>query len=662
MVPEFLENDRLRLFEIELRSCVSDDNVDYGRILNVVFEKVRKAEAEGPLSVLKMDEMVPGTLLQEVEYGVHRRIAEYLEFDEPVDQCIVGDRRVPERYWSYLERKINEKIDDISPVSRQEQVIKADEILDQGKIEAVEKALFARIRDYENRKKSAGKVTALFGFSRLLPLAASVLLAASAIAGYVVYRDSIKTIPIVVYQAQGANLETFNKQISSKGIVQSEKGGALTIVNKKGYVELRNGSNLEIVKASEKEVHYRARFADADKQLVGRGSATFFVNRQKKNEKYFVATRDYRIEVTGTYFRLQPDIDDHVSVAVREGEVKILFNGGETKFLKAGQTLAYDLNTNTFNTVNDGMTIPRQEIEQLPDIKDLDEYGRVSIRATPAAAVRIDGRYVGMTPLLILQPVGEHAVTIERKGFRTIDTAIAVAQAGGGAYAFTMTKAAVAALHAFVPKDNHKETLLRHKTSGGLPSGEKEPPVSAALPSAYSDSDFRDAEDLEAKNWQKAFVLYRNVFQNPRTPKLRRETALFSMAKLEAENGVDKAVTKEAFLHYLALFPTGNFVGESWLRLAELEFENDQNKAIEYYQRYFEKYPRHSRISELQYRVGLMYMQMKKYDDAISMFKFSLANYQGGDAVESAKIKASLFKAYKEKNESQTDLPAAAAR
>jgi len=64
-------------------------------------------------------------------------------------------------------------------------------------------------------------------------------------------------------------------------------------------------------------MHYRAAFAGADKQLVGQGSITFFVNKQKKNEKFIVSTADYHIEVVGTYFKLQPDLKGHVAISVK---------------------------------------------------------------------------------------------------------------------------------------------------------------------------------------------------------------------------------------------------------------------------------------------------------------------------------------------------------
>ena len=134
---------------------------------------------------------------------------------------------------------------------------------------------------------------------------------------------------------------------------------------------------------------------------------------------------------------------------------------------------------------------------------------------------------------------------------------------------------------------------------------------------------------------------------------LQREVSYFSIAKLLADHGADKAKAKEGFFNYLAMYPTGNFVGESWLRLAELEFEHDQDKAIEYYLKYFDKYPRHYRIAELQQRVGLIYLQEKKYDNALNMFKLALSNIQGEDQNDKSKILSNIYKTLKEKESAQ---------
>ena len=182
------------------------------------------------------------------------------------------------------------------------------------------------------------------------------------------------------------------------------------------------------------------------------------------------------------------------------------------------------------------------------------------------------------------------------------------------------------------------------------------PPISktgAPVPDDSGKGYFQKAEFSESSNWQDALALYEKVFNDHFAPHLQREVACFSVAKLLADHGADKAKAKEGFFNYLAMYPTGNFVGESWLRLAELEFEHDQDKAIEYYLRYFDKYPRHYRIAELQERVGLIYLQKKKYDDAISMFKLALSNIQGDNQTDKSKILANIYKTLKEKELAQ---------
>jgi tetratricopeptide (TPR) repeat protein len=290
----------------------------------------------------------------------------------------------------------------------------------------------------------------------------------------------------------------------------------------------------------------------------------------------------------------------------------------------------------------------------------LDDYQRISVNSNPSAGVRIDGNFIGTTPLIIMQPRGLHSVRVEKNGYRTIDTAVMVGAGDSGVCTFTLAeiRSADSEVPNNAPVYGNEKVIPRLKSDLKPFEGKIEVSEQSVSSSSYSEEDFRDAELLESNNWRAALELYRKVFENPHTSQLKKEAALFSVAKLEAEHGRDTKSAREAFLHYLALYPTGNFVGESWLRLAELEFEHNQNKAIDYYQRYFERFPRHSRISELQYRVGLIYLQNKKYDEAISMFKLSLANYQGSDAIEKDKIKTSLVKALKEKNENNTSLPA----
>ena len=664
---QFFENDWLQRFEDALKRDAAEAPCDFDRVESSLFQKISGAESDGALSLLRLDEIPPDAVMERVENSLAKRIDHYIEYEAPVDECIKDVRGPHNRYWRFVEKKLDAKLASIRSMPLWEQLLLRDEIAPLSLYERAESALFSKIDTYEAaRDKVRRSVVAYFG-SLALRFTPVKAVAAAAVGlfmagGYFVYREQVKPIPVALYMAQGNRLDRFKTPLPRHGTIASEKGGSVTFVTNKGYVELQNGSQVNIIRASEKNIYYRAQFADADNQLIGQGSATFFVNHQKNDERYSVATRDYRVEVRGTYFRLQPDIGGHVSVAVREGGVTIVFNNGETRSLKAGQILAYDLNSNTYATTSDGVVVARQEIDQLPDIKDLNHYQRLSITTAPAASVRIDGRFVGMSPLIIMQPQGVHGISVERNGYQTLDTSVVISAAPAVAVSLTLKEiprgpsvGPNVLVYDEVTIVNERKTRDRPNPSAASSSSQR-----LADEAPYDENDFRAAERLEAAHWQKAVVLYSEIADNPQAPRLKREAALFSIGKLKAEHGADKAAAREAFLNYLALYPTGNFVGESWLRLAELEFSHDQDKAIEYYLRYFEHYPRHLRISELQHRVGLIYLQKKKYGEAIAMFKLALANYQSDNTIDKGKIQTSLYRAMKEKDDSLNALPAKA--
>jgi TolA-binding protein len=421
----------------------------------------------------------------------------------------------------------------------------------------------------------------------------------------------------------------------------------MTMINKFGYVELQNGSCLEILKASEKKAHYKAEFTGTDKQLVGQGSIVFFVNKQKNSEKFMVSTGDYCIEVVGTYFKLQPDVNGHVAISVKEGRVKVTFANGDVKILNAGQNMGYDMSNNRYYSTNDGTIVPRQEIEQLPDIHELGDYRQVYIATSvPNASVRIDGKYVGMSPILILQSQGYHAISVEKNGYSSRDTTLKFGAGQPTMFAIDLNEIkpyGVVESAAAGPKSFVSTTT---------PKAIKKPSIGnsgAAVPNDSGNGYFREAERIETSNWQEAVALYQKVFSDRNAAYLQREVACFSIAKLLADHGADKSKAKEGFFNYLALYSTGNFVGESWLRLAEIEFEQDQDKAVEYYLKYFDKFPRDYRIAEMQERVGLIYLQEKKYDNAMNMFKLALSNTRSEDQIAKSKMVAHIYTTMREK-------------
>ena len=505
MNAEFLNDDALNRFESELKKELPDTHLNYKNIEDALFDRIIAAEKEGNLLMLKMDDVPPEEvlhMLEQTEETLFKHIHDHNEYDVPVDECIKNNNDTPPPDWNSVETRLDEKLSLAASLSAGEQILKSDEILDQGRWEKIEAGLDQAIADtealsawermlkadeipaaallesaelkleqslekissmpeweqllkqdeiapqafferseqtvlnriaaYENDRQRMQGTFALYWatlwshYKQASAITLSLFLLLALGMGYVLYKDYYKPLPLALYQAQGPNIDMFKSAMPLDHLVSSEKNGDLTFINKKGYIELQNGSQVEIVKATEKKMEYKARFTDVNNQLIGRGCATFFVNHQKKDERYIVSTIDYHIEVTGTYFKLYPDIGGHVSTSVCEGSVRIVFANGDVKILKAGQILSYDLTNNTYVTRNDGISIPRQDIEQLPAISDLGNYHKLSINSAPSAGVRIDGRYVGMTPIVILQPVGRHYVTFDKTGYAPLDTSISI--------------------------------------------------------------------------------------------------------------------------------------------------------------------------------------------------------------------------------------------
>jgi Fe2+-dicitrate sensor, membrane component len=656
MNSEFSYNDLFRQFEMELKADISDSHLDYGPIEQQLFDKIEAAEEDGVLSLLRIDEIPPNAVMESIEETVAKRIHEHSEYEEPVDECIKTESDLPTMYWRHFYRGLERRMDPVSELSPFEQALKIEEIMPEGRWEKVEDSLFERIAKYESGQAQNRLAFGFFWgmvreqYKRVGALALVLGAALGIWQGGLFYQNNYRPITCRLYQVQGPNIDVIKSTMPLTGPLCSEAGGSMTMINKYGYVELQNGSRLEILTASEKKVHYKAGFAGADKQLVGQGSITFFVNKQKGNEKFIVSTGDYRIEVVGTYFKLQPDLKGHVAISVKEGQVKVIFSNGDVKILNAGQNMGYDMNYNSYYSTSDGTIVPRQEIEQFPDVHDLGEYQQIYITTSvPNAGVRIDGRYVGMSPIIILEPRGLHSISIEKNGYIQRDTTIMLGSGQPNMYAIGLKEIKAVTVQegaAVAPETIEKpapKAVVRPSISKAAA------PALAPVPDDSAKGYFQKAELSEASNWREALALYEKVFNNHYAPHLEREAAYFSIAKLLEDHSADKTRAKEGFFNYLALYPTGSFVGESWLRLAELEFSHDQDKAVEYYLKYFDKYPRHYRIAELQERVGLIYLQKKKYDNALGMFKLALSNIQGDDQVNKSKILANIYKTLKEK-------------
>jgi hypothetical protein len=62
-------------------------------------------------------------------------------------------------------------------------------------------------------------------------------------------------------------------------------------------------------------------------------------------------------------------------------------------------------------------------------------------------------------------------------------------------------------------------------------------------------------------------------------------------------------------------------------------------------------FPRHPRIYELQNRVGVIYLQQKKYDEAISLFRQALSNLVSPVKGERENVISNLYRALEAKGD-----------
>ncbi|MDB5106190.1 MAG: hypothetical protein JWP91_3879 [Fibrobacteres bacterium] len=648
------------LFERLLRQDI-DADPDFASIEKALLERIRKAEALGPLAALKAEEAAPTGFFDKVEGDLFARIQNHREYEQPVNDIIAGSVKPSGMELHRIESRLDERIRQASALEPWEKYLKADVHLPMGRWEALENKLFTRIERHRKLDLVAPPSMWLgLGMYLRRPsvrIAAALLLAVGALLGALSGRlglgqDPAPALETLVYQAQGATVGDLaaafpqgRPAILGRTDIQSRDDGAMILVNQRGFVEMRNGSHLEIEEADRKKVGYRVGFAGHGR--TARGNVTFFVNKRKGNEKYQVATPDYRIEVVGTYFRVHPDLGGRVSTSVLEGKVKIHSETYGEFEIVAGQSLVFDAASGRYHVQDGGSSVRREDIETVPGVDELSRYGVVTVVSEQVGAeVRIDNRYKGATPMVVLLPAGRHEVQLSLEGHAVVDTSVLVDV--GGAHRLTVALPDLPDAPASVAEGPRPAERGRHaKPAKSHPKPAVKP---AAPPTGISRAEeadliYRKADAVQAQDWQTAVALYRQVLDNPAAKPLRKEAASFSIARLRAEHEREKSQAKEDFLRYLALYPDGAFSGESWLRLAELEVGRNQDKAIEYYLRAIEKLPRHPRLSEMQHRVGLLYLQNKRYDEAVAMFRQSLGNILYANETEKRKIYQSLYRA-----------------
>lgn len=179
-----------------------------------------------------------------------------------------------------------------------------------------------------------------------------------------------------------------------------------------------------------------------------------------------------------------------------------------------------------------------------------------------------------------------------------------------------------------------------------LVSVKKEPAVSPPGPAEKAavphDSLLEKAVRLETVDWKKAIDCYNAILTARGGSEYLREISLFSIARLHADNNTGAAETRGAFESYLKRFPSGNFTGESYMRLAELEFKNNPRQSLSWYLRYIREFPAAQNTAGAEYKAGIISLQIGERKKAVEMLSSALAHAKTYPADKVAAIKRAL--------------------
>lgn len=159
---------------------------------------------------------------------------------------------------------------------------------------------------------------------------------------------------------------------------------------------------------------------------------------------------------------------------------------------------------------------------------------------------------------------------------------------------------------------------------------------------APHDSLLELAVRLEAPDWKKAVETYRAVLARPGTSAYSREIALFSIGRLLSDNDAAAVEVRFAFNAYLKNFPHGTFTGESYLRLADLEYKTDPGRALVWYEKYLKELPLTQNTVAAEYKAGLILLQQNKRDRATALLTSALNHAKNYPADQVAAIQRTL--------------------
>jgi len=143
---------------------------------------------------------------------------------------------------------------------------------------------------------------------------------------------------------------------------------------------------------------------------------------------------------------------------------------------------------------------------------------------------------------------------------------------------------------------------------------------------AAHDSLLDCAVRLESSDWQKAIDMFGAVLKRQGSSAYSREIALFSIGRLLAGRDTSSAVVRAAFNAYLKEFPNGSFTGESYLRLADMEYKVNPDQALAWYEKYVQEFPSTQNTAAAEYKAGLIYLEQHNHEKAVVMLSNALSH------------------------------------
>lgn len=670
----FAQIGHFKEYEEPVNECIQAEvdltHAQWERLEAKLFSKIKDC-SEAPLweqlVMAPQSEPVPGHW-EQIE---DRIFSEIIQSDkqEPWILCARNEEvcapAIIEKEEQFLEEILSEK----EPIKSFEQQLKREVVLSLSQLEKIEDSLFARIERYNSQVKLEKQPFWMFiehyftVFRTAGLVSALILFFIGGITFYnQFYRNPETPVDTFAYQVHGAavNIPGITGRIGQR--CYSVLGGTVKLFNKHGSIELQNDANIEILKVTQKAAHYRVSLSGVDHDSISDAQVAFLVNRHGKDEEFLIHTTDYQIMVKGTYFRLEPGFRGTVTTRVLEGVIKVSSTYFDDTEIHAGQILYYDSLTERYTVKGGGQVVLRQNIETVPQIDSLIKFGMLQINSSVAdAQVRVNGKHYGSVPVALRCGPGRYSISLSSEGYMTLDTVITITHdKPGDEISFTLNKVVKPVI---TEKVQVKKPVEKNEVPAVIDS-KPQADSSTITPDLISskllepdNSALQQNEELYTKaqteelagNWQAAIGFYQMVFDDQNSSRLIREDALFSIGRLKADYVHNPAEASQVFLTYLALFPQGSFAGESWLRLAELEFRSRPENATRYYEKFFQLFPQHPRIVELKNRVGVIYLQQKRFDEAIGLFREALNSPAISGEKEKALVSENLKRALQQK-------------